>query len=169
MATAIKQLSTNLGLPEVPLVKDSQLFIEFLRVYNAIRALAAKVDLVSGQTAYSDEEKLAVKANSTVLVGNQAFLYAECAVDVVAGNTVDFDATGKLILGTATTVKGVALEEKLTSEVCKVLLLGLLPITSATPGIVYYADTTTPGLISTSGSQVIGYGLPGGSIFFSPI
>ena len=163
------QWTTNLGLPESPQTKDPLLYIELLRIYNAVRNLAYKIDAIAGLTPYDDSEKIALVPANTLLLGNQSYIYVKMAVAISAGQTVDFQADGTAILGTTNTVKGVALEDKEADEYCKILLIGYLPLGGTTPGTVYYASESVSGGFATTGTQVLGYGLPGGGIMFSPI
>lgn len=162
-----RRLSVNLGLPTVPLTEDSQLFVEFQRVYNAINSLARALDLYTGVVS-DPESTWAATGLKNLYAGFNSSFYVEAAEDLTYGTTVSLDGTGKAIKGTSGNVIGFcAAPSTLTGETTKVQVFGALAITSLTPGAWYYASGTA-GQIAASGTQKVGFAINSSILYFFP-
>ncbi len=169
-----RELSFQLPLPQSPLTENQELFQELLRVYNAIRTVAYKLDSYTGAIPPPTDD-FAEVANSGIKVNGMCKVYLPAYEDLVVGNTVYFfDDAGtvkarKAVSATAK-ARGFCSIAGLTGEVVEVTLIGLypsFPAATLTPGNTYY-QSVTAGAIGNAGFQAVGFALSDTQLFFNP-
>lgn len=107
MAVAQSQ-TINLGLPAIPETTDSKLFMELVRVYNAIQLLAQGLD------NYTGDGTIGVSVSTL----NAAILDIRSVLDTIVDNSAEFTEFRKhgkfdtLVAGTVTSVAGFGCNSK---------------------------------------------------------
>lgn len=169
-----KELSFQLPLPQSPLTENQELFQELLRVYNAIRTVAYKLDSYTGAIPPPTDD-FPELGNDIIRLNGMCKIYLPAYEDLVVGNTVyPFDDAGttkarKAVSATAK-ARGFCSIAGLTGEMVEVTLLGLypsFPAATLTPGTTYY-QSATPGTIGGAGFQAVGFALSDTQLFFNP-
>lgn len=171
-----KELSVNLGLPETPMTENKELFLELIKVYNAIKNLAYALDGYTGAIAPPTSD-WSYYSNNIIRLNGQTKVYVPFYETMTIGNTVSFmnDA------GTAKVRKaqdgsyvchGFASTDTNAGDWGEVTLMGRYPNLSAgtlTTGAKYF-QSGTAGLIGASGtgSQCIGFAMSDTALFFNP-
>ncbi len=176
-------ISVNLGLPATPDIKDKQLFVEFLRVYNAINNLARALDTYSGSTQESEQywDQIEIKA---IRVQNLTKLYPIFSVDVPAGAMINvYNVSGVLHARLASAAdntkpaRGFSTAAVSSGDRGEVLLLGAnTHLSGLTPGTLYYlSEASLTGQVTetapvTVGNliQPVGFAVSSSVLFFNP-
>lgn len=158
--------STNLGLPKVPTAKDEDVFRELYIVYNALNALAAQLDTLTG---------VAISVASSA-VGNKQT--KEAGVALTVGTPVFIDSTNVLLVADSTLNRpchGICSIAAAASEVAEFTLFGPTSYADAslTPGKKYYLQAAgtvslTPNTTSAQIKQVVGFALAADLMYFFP-
>ena len=164
--------SINLGLPAVPITSDKELFAALVPIYNSIRNVMSAVDSYTGSISL-EEGYWSQAGAGRIMFGANSKLYLQAGENLVQGNTVGIKSDGKIWKATSTGVPfciGFATAAATTGNYVEVQMFGLyptLPASSLTKGAKYY-QTTTAGVIGTSGTQVIGFAISDTQLFFNP-
>lgn len=178
-----QQLSINLGLPATPDVKDPTIFVELLRVYNAINAVARGLDTYTGALPALPED-YDYLGLSNLRDQNISRMYPIFDVDVLAGAMINvYNVAGVLHarLANATDgtkpARGFAAATVTSGNRGEIVLLGLHPLLSGlTPGALYYLSAVsatgqiTSAAPATVGNlvQPVGFALSDTAIWFNP-
>jgi hypothetical protein len=174
----------NLQLPNLPEeVKDPQVYMELVRVYNACKILAQGLDAYTGVGGYPVSDWPSVGTNG-VLVQNQTKVYVRAGDTFSAGKLVSFkDAGGVtyayLALASSNDLRpchGFATGPAQANGYVEVVLFGLYPFAGGlTTGQKYYLSNSTYGAftaVNPSGAnnirQGIGYAINANTMFFNP-
>ena len=176
-------LSSNLGLPQLPTTEDQNLYNELFRVYNAINIVARNLDYYTGIIARPEEDWAALTPGDTLRVQNGTRVYLPYTETCTYGNMITIydnagvasvrkanatDAT-KPCFGFCSVGAGVT-----AGDIGEIMLLGLVSLSGATPGLLYYLSTTSGQLTSvkptTSGNlvQALGFGITTTAVFMNP-
>lgn len=165
--------SVNLGLPQAPLTENPELFGELVRVYNAIKNITYAHDVVTGAKT-PDRADWPQLSCSRITVGGMCRLYKLAGVDIEFGQTVAVHSSGLLVLAQSPSLKAVGFctvrDGVSAGDYVEIQTLGMYPLYpegTLTPGVTYY-QSATPGVIGTSGSQVLGYAISDQELWFSP-
>ena len=173
------ELSFNLGLAAVPELKDSELFPEFVRLYNAIKLTAAMLDNYTGNTPTSEDsdEKRPTQINTfhTFSLPAKEKINLARLVSIYNDSGTSKLKQGSAIFGSNPRIQGIALETKKAGEVCKFLLKGLIKFDDAAlvPGSYYrhvgsgYMQSDTE-QESYWNYQIIGYAVDEYYLWFDP-
>lgn len=169
-------LSFNLGLAELPELRDPTLFAELVRVYNAIKIVAEKADIAAGTYPGDSSETYTSGASVRIsgLIANE---------DISIGTLVEiynYGGTARVRKASFDNFHGFCSsnENVLAGDAIQVTLFGIYPYGggSLTPAAKYEAyGTLTPdsgrGQIApvgtTTGALYIGYALTPDLLFFS--
>lgn len=172
------ELSFNLGLAVLPETKSAD-FAEFLRLYNAIKLVAARLDVYTGYAPVAPGEQKPL--HETVTVGQQTTLYLPCNTAITAGSlcttvqvgdetrarTVGFGAHGM--------ARFIAMQDAEVGDVGKFLLFGLIYFEEGglSAGETYY--NVGSGYLDKQSStanywtrQAVGYALTTNHLWFQP-
>lgn len=166
-------LSFNLGLPEVPITENQELWQELLKVYNATRQVAYMLDTITGHITppTADWAQLGV-GNATH--SNPRF-YMPAYENLSYGNTIEIynagAGVGQAKKGTSGKVVGFcsAIGGTTIGNITEVTIFGKYPAfapSTLTPG-TFYGQSATPGVIGTPG-QVLGFALSDTTFYFLP-
>ena len=167
--------SANLGLPAAPLTDNSELYYELLRVYNAIRVVMQSVDNNTG--AISPPKEYWNEIGFTRFTsGNASKLYLQAYENLSYGNTIAIHNAGGGVgkakkavtsgcIGFCSSIESVLAGEYAEIQ-CYGIMAGFAPST-LTPGGAYY-QSGTAGVISASGTQVVGVALSDTVLLFNP-
>lgn len=170
-----KGYSTNLGLPTAPITENRELWIELLKVYNAIRNVAAQLDNLTGAISEPSDVWSQI-GTGRLTFGLNSKLYLEAAVAITYGQTIGIDAAGLADLaddavlgciGFCSAVNGAG-----AGDTVEIQLFGLYPLLAAaslTPGARYYQSTTAGAIgVGGTGTQCIGFAINDQQLFFNP-
>jgi len=170
-----REISFNLGLPELPLTQNQELFQELISVYNAVRNCAYSLDSYTG-TLSSPADSWAASSDQIRLAG-MAKVYYIAGEDLSPGATVCFYADAGVTKvrkanGTTYRCRGFCnMAVAITAgTIVEVILLGRypeFPPNTLVPGATYY-QATTPGQIGADGYQAVGYAITDQILFFNP-
>lgn len=168
--------SENLGLPAAPLTDNAELYMELLRVYNAIRVVMQAVDNNTGAIS-PPEQYWNELGTARCTIGNMAKIYIPAYEPLVYGSLVGIhNASGvgkarKSVSGGLACVGFCSAPDGAdTGDYTEIQLFGMYPPFTAgalTPGAGYY-QSTTAGVVGTSGAQLIGYAISDTQLFFFP-
>lgn len=171
--------SINTGLPVIPDPRDNKDFLEFTRLYNAIRTITLAVDSYTGnsrveqnlfdQTPFSSSiqsqntQKIFVQFTEAAINGQMVNLYNNAGVlNARLANA----ATPRQAHGFCITSVGVAI-----GDFAQVTLGGLCSaISGLVAGSTYYLSNT-PGNVSVAAGttpQILGFALSPTQMFFKP-
>lgn len=170
-----KELSFQLPIPLAPLTENPELFQEVLRIYNAIRLVAYKLDSYTGAIPPPTDDFSAVGA-AGIKVNGMMKVYIIAFEDMVVGDTASFydDAgTPKVRKGIDPTYRahGFCSIAGLAGAVVEVTLVGLYPSYPAgtlTPGTTYFQSNVS-GTIGAAGFQAVGFAINDTQLFFNPV
>jgi len=175
MAGEQKGLSVNLGLPASPITTNNELFAELLKVYNAIRNLAAALDNYTG--IISEPSSVWSQLGATrLLAGSNAKIYLVCSVAITYGQTVGITGAGQAALADDGVLRCIGFCSAPNGggigDTIEVQLFGLyppFPPASLTPG-ARYSQSTTAGAIGGFGSgvQTVGFAISDTLLYFNP-
>lgn len=167
MASA-PRYNVNLGLPAVPEVDNPDTMAAVSPVYNALRALAAGLDIFTG-TAYVDpSEYSSMSPANTIITANHAKIYKKCAVAINAYYTVGLNASDQAVLGTSGTVIGFAAAKGAIGDWIPIILCGYFPVSGVTPGTLYRASGTAGLVMADGANQALGFAVSTSGIYFNP-
>jgi len=158
-------------------VQDQEMFLEFLKVYNAIHLAAAQLDYYIGAVSPDTGEwdQLGV---TKLMVNGMCKVYLPAMEAMDYGQTVAFyDDAGTtkarlalygtyLCRGFCSVPNGVAI-----GDIVEVTLFGRFPPAPAgtyTPGATYYQSGSTAGSLAASGTQKVGFAITDTALFFNP-
>lgn len=172
------ELSFNLGLATLPETK-SQDFNEFLRLYNAIKLVAAKLDSYTGHTpVVAGEEK---PLQETLTIGQQTILYLPCNSSITAGSLCTTTQVGDetrvrtVGFGVAGIARMIALQDAEIGDIGKFMLFGLVSFDEASlvAGEVYY--NVGSGYLNNKSAttdywtkQAVGFAITKNHLWFQP-
>jgi hypothetical protein len=182
------QYSTNLGLsilPEIDQKQHPQIYLEFLRMRNALRALQGALDTYTGALSEDPTYWNQTQAYNTTRVQNISRIYAIAGEAISLSQQVNFYNNS----GVLTARKANATDNtKPARAFCSVpagvaagaygefILLGVNPYYSGlTPGATYYLHTTSGQITSvapvTVGNivQEIGWAIDSNNLWFNPV
>lgn len=169
-----QRFSANLGLPAVPNTNDGELFIELLKVYNAIKIAMGAVDTYCG-TEPELQENWGQLGFGRLFAGLNSVFYATANANITYGQLVGINASNQVVLaqdavrmavGFCAVPAGVLIGER-----CAVQIFGLyppLPAASLTPGTPYYLSATPGSITPAVTGQRIGFALSDTQLYFSP-
>lgn len=171
--SAGQQLSFSLGLAQIPEIKESELFPEFLRLYNAIKLTAAQLDAYTGNSPATVGEERRPGAINNLLTCSWVCSGAVPMARLVCITNVAGEARAKL--GSVGAVRAIALEEGATGETINFLLKGAVTFSEGdlTPGETYrhvgsgYIDKDS-NIGSPYSYQVIGWAIDSATLWFEP-
>lgn len=171
-----QNLSFSLGLAQIPEIKESELFPEFLRIYNAIKLTASQLDSYTGNSPLEDGEEIRPTQINNLLTCTWVCGDAIPTARLVYIQDVGGEARAKLgnnpYLGRSVAI---ALEEGVVGESARFLLKGTLKfeVGDLTPGATYRhvgsgyiakdADVTT-----YWEKQIIGWAIDSAHLWFEP-
>ena len=169
-----KELSFQLPLPQAPLTSQPELFQELLRVYNAIRLVAYKLDSYTGAIPPATEDFAQVET-AGIRINGMCKVYLPAYEDLSVGHTVTFydDAgTNKVRKAIDPTyrARGFCSIAGLAGELVEITLIGKYPsypASTLTPGTTYY-QSNVAGTIGAAGFQAVGFALTDTDLFFLP-
>lgn len=167
-------ISFNLGLPDVPLTDNMELWKELLRAYNAIRQVAYQLDNITGALTPPAEDW------TELGVGNATYskpkFYMPAYEDLSYGNTIEIynagAGVGKAKKGTSGKVIGFcsATGGTLLGEITEVTIFGKYP--SFAPGTLtpgtFYSQSGTAGVLGAGFAQTLGFALSDTQLYFLP-
>jgi hypothetical protein len=173
--------SVNTGLPNIPDPPDPAFFVEFQRVYNAIRNLTIALDSYTGFTPADPISYPQITDSSSLMIGNTSKIYVPFSQLATKGYFVNIHdigggvRNGRLASATTSTTKahGFLSSASITSvgQYGEVTLLGLnKTFGPLTIGNTYYLSNTaglpsnTPGTIP----QKLGFAADTSSLFINP-
>ena len=171
--------TSNLGLDIAPISTDKNNLRDLWALYNAVKILATNLDSYTGIV----EEEVAywpsTPPQGSLLLQNHSRIYVPFSETVTPGNTITlWNDSGVLRAkkGSAGDVRGFAPHAVSSGSYGVVCLLGLCQVISGmTPGIVYYAQPTIPGLVTATvpvvGGQIVqplGHSLSASLFYFNP-
>jgi hypothetical protein len=172
--------STNLGLsiiPEADEQQDPALYKEALKLRNAMFALQAALDNLTGAIGEDPSYWSSVTPDQWIRTQNLTRVYLKASENLILGNTVNFwNNAGTLNARKANALTPNFARAFSTGNVNagsygEFILCGVATITGLTPGAVYF-QSDSAGLISTSpGStytQYLGFALSTNKLYFNP-
>lgn len=152
-----RELSVNLGLPAQPLTDDPKLFVELIKVYNAIKIIAAALDSHTGEPLYAE-------AGESISYGQTV------GISTADGKVYKADDGVLMCIGWCKTAGGVVAGDSVSIQ--HFGLYPELPAASLTPGTRYYQSSTAGsiGLVGTAPTwgQVIGFAISDTQLYFLP-
>ena len=176
-----QQYSINLGLAALPETKPNESYMDILRLYGAVKALAVALDAYTGVLPQDEALWPLLTPADTIHSQNQHRLYVLFTENVTPGQVVTLvDASGvltaKLAGGSAHAgaARGFSTGTVVSGNYGEVILFGLCRyISGMTPGTLYYISAVTAGSITavspgTPYHQAVGYALSAKSLFFNP-
>lgn len=178
-----KQLSTNLGLDSLPTPADPKNFNDLLRIYNAINALAAQLDVYTGALQQDPTIWAQTSPEQTLWTAGANRLYLPTLDNLTAGSLATIVNSGgtykaKLAGGPGWNgdCRGYSTGVYNAGDMAEIILFGLCTVvTGLVPGTTYYVSNGTAGAFTssipgTAGNRIqpIGYSIAPGSLFFNP-
>lgn len=182
------QASTNLGLsvlPEIDQKQHPQIFLEFVRIRNALKTLQSALDVYTGALGEDPKYWNQTRVYDTTRVQNICRIYAQAGEDIALSQTVTFsDVSGVLTAYKANATNASKPARAFCSVPSGVLsgafgefvLLGINPYyTGLTPGATYYLHTTSGQIVGAAPGaagnivQPVGYALSTKSLWFNPV
>jgi hypothetical protein len=165
--------STNLGLPALPETDDAGRFVDLLPIHNAIRNLAANLDVGTGRTLVKPEDYENVSPYVNIA---SYIIYVRFSEAVEAGHLIRFTASGTELRGSkafgptsANFARGFSMSKQPANAIGPVGLFGLNPyISGLTPGAPYYLSGTAGLLSPTSGYHFVGFAVSPNHLWFNP-
>jgi hypothetical protein len=171
--------STNLGLsiiPEADEQQDPALYTEALKLRNAMFALQAALDNLTGAIGEDPSAWSADTPDQWIRLYNLTRVYLKSSEAITQGAVVSFwNNGGTLNARNANASSPYYARAYSTGAVAsgvfgEFVLMGAVTISGLTPGSTYYLSNST-GLISASpgtNTQVLGYALTSNKLFFNP-
>lgn len=179
-----QRFSTNLGLDNVPVPANAENFNDFLRVYNAVRALASQIDTLTGALPYDSSIWGQLIPDQTLWTAGANRLYLPTTDNLAAGSMCSiWDSGGtykaRLAGGPAWVggnCRGFSTGVYLAGNNAEIILFGLCTVVAGlTRGATYYVSNNTAGAFTavvpgTTGwkYQSIGYAISDTTLFFNP-
>ena len=163
MIRSIKNFSTNLGLAATPETTDPKNYAEFVRIYNAVKALAINLDLYTG----NPPNILEVTASVAIAYGDLVDLYN--VAGVLTARKADATDHTKPCKGFCSAPGGIA--NGVTGEIS---IRGYITVSGVTPGTIYYLNTTAGQMVGGKPGgagnlvQPIGFGIDSTAVYFAP-
>lgn len=178
------RFSMNLGLDNIPNPVDPANFSENLRMYNAIRALAAAVDLYAGPLPYDTSIWNQLTPAQTLWTAGANRLYLQTTDNLAAGSMCSIWDNGgtymaRLAGGPAWVggdCRGFSTGVYAAGSMAEIMLFGLCTVVSGlTRGAPYWISNAVAGAFTgtkpaNTGNlvQPIGYAIEATSLFFNP-
>lgn len=182
------QASTNLGLsvlPEVDQKQHPQIFLEFVRIRNALKTLQSALDVYTGALGEDPKYWNQAKVSDTTRIQNISRIYAQAGEDIGLSQTVTFtNVSGVLTAYKANATNATKPARAFCSVPSGVLsgafgefvLMGINPFYAGlTPGATYYLHTTSGQVFgsppASAGNivQEVGYALSSKALWFNPV
>lgn len=181
---ATPQLSTNLGLDQLPVTDDQKEFDQLFRIYNAIKAVASNLDTYTGAMQYDSSLWSVLTPALTLWTSGANRLYLPTSDILVAGDMVSIwnnagvmtarKAGGPAWIGGD--CKGYSTGIAAAGARCEIILFGLCPyVTGLTPGATHWvsngltgAFTAVKPAVNGNKIQPIGFALTSTTLFFNP-
>lgn len=160
----------NLGLPALPDTQNPELFAALVPVYNALQLLSSGVDVLTGTQYIQSSDYSAMSDANSLIAGNQFKIFRKFGEKILAGRMVrlaDVGGVSTAYLATDGTIVGFSPKTVESGEYGVIILCGLYQSSGLTAGTLY-GGASTPGMISTSGTQKVIRALSSTTGFFLP-
>lgn len=166
---SFRELSFSLGIGATSTseITDPEIAAELLKLYNAVNTLAAKLDEYTGAltTPPVDRPYILPSAASRAKYVNRAYILS--ANPVTARTVVNIYSGGiRAAVSGTYAAHAIVLEDTAANDYAPITLLGVIGgFVGLTVGAPYYASAT-PGAISSSGTQKIGFAISSTELAF---
>lgn len=176
-------ISSNLGLPNLPTTEDQNLYNELFRVYNAINIVARNLDLYTGILARPTEDWPALTPGDTIRTQNGTRVYLPYTETCTYGNMITiYDNAGVASVRKANATDALkpcfgfcsGASGTLAGARGEIMLGGLVSLSGAFPGTIYYLSKTSGQLTSVKPAtigdfvQAVGFGINTTAVFLNP-